>query len=154
MRATAASGNAFDNSDNVRTPTGDIVPATMSIIGRSYGAETTVGVIESHFFFIAESSEVNNEGENIFALWQKVGAQAPRELVQGVQDMQILYGVDTTNNGQIDVDQYLTIDAVGEVNDIVAIQVRLTISSVDNLVEVGDRLTRTFSKTIHVRNLG
>ncbi|MDG2276344.1 MAG: PilW family protein [Pseudomonadales bacterium] len=153
-RATAASGNAFDNSDNVRTPTGDIVPATMSIIGRSYGAETTVGVIESHFFFIAESSEVNNEGENIFALWQKVGAQAPRELVQGVQDMQILYGVDTTNNGQIDVDQYLTIDAVGEVNDIVAIQVRLTISSVDNLVEVGDRLTRTFSKTIHVRNLG
>lgn len=130
------------------------MPATMSIIGRSYGAETTVGVVESHFFFIAESSEDNNEGNQVFALWQKVGAQAPRELVQGVEDMQILYGVDTTNNGVIDVNQYRTIDTVADVNDIVAIQVRLTISSVDTLAEVGDRLTRTFSKTIHVRNVG
>ena len=67
--------------------------------------------------------------------------------------MQVWYGVDTTNDNQMNVDQYQTIDDVANVNQIVAVQVRLQISSVDTLAELNNqRLTRTFTKTIHVRN--
>ena len=112
-----------------------------------------VGVFESFFFFIAESTEVDNQGNPVFALWQKAGSAAPVELVQGVEDMQVWYGVDTTNDNQMNVDQYQTIDDVVNVNQIVAVQVRLQISSVDTLAELNNqRLTRTFTKTIHVRN--
>ena len=150
-----AGGTSFDNSPNVVTPTNDVVPSTMSILGRSYGADATVGVFESVFFFIADSADADNQGNPVPALWQKAGSAAPVELVQGVEDMQILYGVDTTNDGIANVNRYQPIDAVADVNTIVAVQVRLTVSSVDTLAELNNqRLTRTFSKTIHVRNTG
>ncbi len=146
---------AFDNDVNINNMTNTItgVPSTLSLIGRSYGASAIVGVFESFFFFIAESAEVDNQGNPVFALWQKAGSAAPVELVQGVEDMQVWYGVDTTNDNQMNVDQYQTIDDVVNVNQIVAVQVRLQISSVDTLAELNNqRLTRTFTKTIHVRN--
>ena len=151
--ARATAGGVFQNGVNVLNAAGDIIPATLSIIGRSYGATAIVGRVESHFFFIAESTEDAQNGSQVFALWQKVGSGAPRELVRGVEDMQILYGVDPTGGDVIAVQQYLPADGVGDPQDVVAIQVRLTVSSVEPLAENGgEPLQRTFSKTIHVRN--
>lgn len=159
----AVGANTFDNSTNVTTPTGDILPATLSLIGRSYGETATVGVVESHFFFIAESTETDRDGGQVFALWEKVGADAPRELVQGVDDMQVLFGIDTSGNVVSAVEQYVTIQQVQDLRDaspfaplaIAAIQVRLRINSVEPLSENNSQpMERTFTKTIHVRNFG
>ncbi len=156
QHAITATGNRFENTATITTSTGDIIASTMSVVGRSYGADATIGVLETTFFFIAESAQVDNRGNPVNALWQKVGNAAPMELVQGVADMQVLYGVDSTpGDGTANVNQYLTFDAVGDPTDIVAVQVTLDVDSVNTLTEAGNqRLTRTFTKTLHIRNAG
>lgn len=151
--ASGASG-VFENAANITTPLGEVISATLSIVGRSYGADATIARVQSTFFFLAWSAATDNRGEQVMALWQKAGSAAPVELVQGVEDMQLLYGVDSTDDNTINVDQYHTIDDVADVNEIVAVRVTLRVSSVDVLSEAGNvRLQRTYTKTIHVRNV-
>jgi type IV pilus assembly protein PilW len=155
-REVTGGGNPFENSANITLASGDIIPATMSVVGRSYGADATVGVFESTFFFVAESAVANNRGNPVDALWQKVGNGPPVELIQGISNLQVLYGVDSTAaDGTPNVNQYVTIDEVADPADIVAIQVTLDVNSVDALAENDNQpLTRTFTKTISVRNAG
>lgn len=161
LRTTSTSGNPFVNSPTITTPVGDVVPSSLSIVSRSYGSEATIARVRSDFFFVAESTDSptfddpDAQGQRINALWMKSGAEAPREMVQGIEDMQILYGVDTTNDGALNVNQYLEIDKVDNVREIVALRVTLRVTSVDSLAELGnERLQRTFTKTIFVRNMG
>ncbi|MEM9620951.1 MAG: PilW family protein [Pseudomonadota bacterium] len=144
----------FDNGVNITTPTGDVLPATLSILGRSYGQAATVGIAETTIFFIAESADLNNRDQPVNALWRKVGSDAPVELIQGVTNMQVMYGVDSSVDGVANVNRYQTIDAVADVNTIVSIRVRMDIISPDVLAEANQQLVRTFSKTISVRNSG
>ncbi len=155
-RDTAAAGNNYENSATVNTlgePL-EIIPATLSVLGRPYGAMATISQLESTYFFIAPSTQANNAGVNIPALWRKVGREAPVELVQGVENMQVFYGVDTTGDNVANVNRYITADQITDPGAIVAVRVRLDVSSPDLVAEAGDRMRRTFSKTISVRNLG
>ena len=76
------------------------------------------------------------------------------ELIQGVDDLEVLYGIDTTlNDGISNPNQYVSFDRVpGDVGQIVTIRASITVNSVDVVTEDGNRLQRTFSKTILVRN--
>ena len=143
----------FDNGAVIDSPTGSI-PFTLSFLGQSYGAEATVGAVESTYFFIAPSIHANNQGNITLALWQKVGRRGPVELIQGVDDLEVLYGIDTTlNDGISNPNQYVSFDRVpGDVGQIVTIRASITVNSVDVVTEDGNRLQRTFSKTILVRN--
>lgn len=154
QHAITATGDPFENTATITTATGDIIASTMSVVGRSYGADATVGVLETTFYFLADSALADNQGNSVSALWQKVGNAAPMELVQGIADMQVLYGVDLTpGDGISNVNQYLTFDAVADPTTIVAVQVTLDVDSVNTIAELGNqRLTRTFTKTLHVRN--
>ena len=152
--ATTEGGSNFNNADTVLTLGGEILPATLSVLGRSYGVSATVGLLQSTYFFIAPSTAANLVGETINALWRKQGAAAPVELVQGVDGMQIHYGIDTLVDGRANVSRYVTIDGVTDPQRIVAVRVRLDITSPDDLAEVGDRLRRSFTKTIAIRNTG
>lgn len=147
-------GFNFDNGATVSTLAGDILPRTLSVIGRAYGISSVVGRMQTTIFFIAPSVQSNQSGDQIYALWRKQGAEAPVELVQGVENLQIYYGVDTTLDQIPNVNRYQTIDAVNDPASIVAVRIRLDVSSPDNLAETNDRLRRSFSKTISVRNSG
>lgn len=64
------------------------------------------------------------------ALWQRTGTADPQELVDGVQNLQVRYGIDTDNNLQADV--YQTADAVNAANNwprVVSIEVALLVQS-------------------------
>jgi type IV pilus assembly protein PilW len=149
----ASGGTFFDNAANVNSPTG-VVPFTLSFLGRAYGAEATVSAVESTYFFIAPSTRQDNRGNTPLALWQKVGRGGAVELIQGVDDLQVLYGVDTTlADGIANPNQYMSFDAVpADVGQIVAIRASISVNSVDAVTEDGNRLQRTFSKTVLVRN--
>ncbi|MEM7097112.1 MAG: PilW family protein [Pseudomonadota bacterium] len=144
----------FDNGANITTMDGDVIAATLSTLGRSYGQATTVGAAQTTVFFIAPSADLNNRDQEVMALWRKVGPDAPVELIQGVQNMQVHYGVDLSNDDIRNVNRYQTIDQVADVDTIVAVRVRLDVFSPDVLAETGTQLTRSFSKTIMVRNAG
>ena len=143
----------FDNAVAIATPIG-LVPFTMSILGRSYGAEASVGAVESTFFFVAPSTRQDRQGNTPLALWQKVGRTGPVELIQGVDDLQVRYGIDTTlADGIANSNQYVSFNSVpANVGQIVAVRVAIAVNSVDAVTDDGNRLQRTFSKTIMVRN--
>jgi hypothetical protein len=67
--------------------------------------------------------------------------------------MQVLYGIDTTLTDDIsNPNQYVVAAAVPDPRQVVSIRVTLTVNSIDEVTEDNDTLTRTFSKTILVRN--
>jgi len=145
----------YQNSASVVGPTGS-VPFTLSFLGRSYSEDTLVGAIESNFFFIAPGLGEDQAGDAPLALWQKTGTAAPVELVQGIENLQVLFGIDTTlTDGIPSANRYVTAGAIGTTADdlrsIVAIRVTVTANSVD-AVEDGEPLRRTFTKTLLVRN--
>ncbi len=76
------------------------------------------------------------------ALWQIVGAGQPQELIQGVEAMQLKYGVDT--NQDFLADKYLTADAVTAGNywpNVVSVNIAILVRSVDQTGVETDKQT-------------
>lgn len=143
----------FQNAALITPPAGPQVNFTKSFLGRSYGTDSVVGAVESTYFFIAPSLRQNNVGDTPLSLWQKVGMAAPVELIQGVENMQILYGVDTTLTDDVaNPNQYVVAAGVPDARQVVSVRVTLTVNSIDQVTDDNATLTRTFSKTILVRN--
>jgi len=100
------------------------------------------------------------------ALFRKDGAAAAQELVEGVEDMQVLYGIDTDSNRT--PNRYVTADNVTDWGDVVSAEVRLLLQTLDDYlapqanqqytfngvtsVSPDLRLRRTFTNTISIRN--
>ena len=151
LHGTSALGDPYENASVIDSPTGPI-PATLSFLGRSYGEDATVGAVETTIFFIAPGAGVNNRGTPPLSLWRRSGTTAPVELVSGIDDMQLLAGIDTTpSDNRTNISRYVPFDLVPDPLQIVALRVTLTVSSVD-VVENSAPLRRTMSETILLRN--
>jgi type IV pilus assembly protein PilW len=72
---------------------------SMSSTGANFEDDAYVSAIVSDTYFIAPSSDQNNVGNPIMSLWRKTSINAPVEVVAGVEDLKIRYGVDTTGDG-------------------------------------------------------
>ncbi len=109
--------------------------------------------------------------DNPPALYRKRGTAAPEELVEGIENMQITYGVDTSSpavcsNNDGGVDEYVTAAEVAakvpcatEAEDwmkVLSVRVTLTMRSTEGNITTdtsGDRrLRKTFTTTIAIRN--
>ena len=99
------------------------------------------------------------------ALFRQEFTALPQELVEGVEDMQILYGVDTGSDRF--PNQYLTANNVTNFNAVVSVRIMLLMRSIDDFVTdspqtytfngtqttAGDRRIRqVFSTTVALRN--
>jgi len=84
------------------------------------------------------------------------GDLSEEELVEGVEDLQLLYGEDTDNDSAPNI--YVDASSVTDWNNVVAVRVELQVRSLeDNLAKsmtaYGDRkLRRTFTTSIAIRN--
>jgi type IV pilus assembly protein PilW len=107
---------------------------------------------------------------------QGTGAANAQELVEGVENMQILYGEDLTpNNGSFEANQYVTFDNVSNLSNVVSVRISLLMrtgaeldrpadTNTYHLLSVDDtldmdvdpendrRLRKVFTTTIAVRN--
>jgi type IV pilus assembly protein PilW len=125
--------------------------------GVPYGEATNaqgsaVGRVLTDIYFIAAGAGTNNRGATPWSLWRKVSEDPPVELVEGVEDLQVLFGIDTTpTNNVASANRYVTFDQVGA-NPIRSLRVTLTSNSVDVVPDTGQPLRRTFSQTISFRN--
>lgn len=128
------------------------------------GSDTRVSKVEQRTYFIG----LNPAGRR--SLYSLSLTHGVRELVEGVWDMQIRYGVDT--NGDRAVNQYLTASQVSAAlpvlwQDVLSVQVELLLVSAENgivtepqqfqfngaTVTAGDRrMYQVFTSTIGVRN--
>lgn len=79
------------------------------------------------------------------------GVFTAQELVEGVEDMQIIYGEDT--DGDRNANVYVTADGVADWTQVVSVRIDLTVRSAEQVTNIDDnRLRRDFSTTITIRN--
>lgn len=97
----------------------------------TFDNDASVSAIESNTFYIAPGSGVNEFGDAVLSLWRKSGIQAPIELVEGVEDLQILYGVD--DDGDATPNRYTSANFVVDWGDVRTIRVTIVVNSVDDV---------------------
>ncbi|MCP4392547.1 MAG: hypothetical protein GY802_29925 [Gammaproteobacteria bacterium] len=148
------------------------VTATLPITGNSQ-RELTFATAKSQRFendaALIELQTVNysiaNGASGEPALFRREFTNAAQELVEGIQDMQILYGVD--DDGDDFPNQYMSSGAVADFDDVVSVRIMLLVRSIDDFITedpqtftfngaqttAGDRRIRqVFSATIALRN--
>ena len=134
-------------------------------------AVTQVVPVETIAYFIAPSSRVGDASDpapaGTTSLWRRRGLNGAEELVEGIEQMQVQYGIDT--NGDVVVDEYRTANNVTDWNDVISVSVALLARAIDeygndtdrrsyNLLDVtvaapGDRrLREVFAATASIRN--
>jgi type IV pilus assembly protein PilW len=75
---------------------------------------------------------VRDNGAGHLSLYRKVGVKPVEELVEGVENMQVRYGVDTT--GDRAADEYLAADALSDWSRVVSVRIRLLMRTVDDIL--------------------
>ena len=98
---------------------------------KAFENDSSVSAIETNVFFIAPGEGVNSDGNKGLSLWQKVSMKQPVELVEGVEDMQVLYGIDLDSDRV--PNRYVTADAVIDWREVVTLRVSVVVNSVDNV---------------------
>jgi type IV pilus assembly protein PilW len=139
----------------------------------TFETDAYVSAIVSHTFFIAPGESALNDGNNTMSLWRKVGPAAPEEIVEGIEDLQVKYGVDT--DGDDIPNRYRDADEVLDFKNVLTLRITITSTSVE---DVGGKtapthgcttggaqdclpgetydglLRRAFTQTINLKNRG
>lgn len=149
-------GNTY-NPGNFN-PGGPCPGANAHCLSQTYGADASV--VELQVVTYSIQTGASNEPA-LFRSENGVDA----ELIDGVEQMQILYGIDTTNDGF--PNRYLISTAVPDMNRVIAVRLMLLVrSESDNITEESQvvtfnnatataadrRLRQVFSTTIALRN--
>ncbi|MFP4315872.1 MAG: PilW family protein [Desulfovibrionales bacterium] len=96
-------------------------------LGKDFtGGEITSLATTSYF--------VRKNTAGIPALYRRVGAGNSEELVEGVENMQILYGEDTNNDG--DVDRYHDAAGIGSWDNVLSVRIGLLLMTVNEIHDV------------------
>ena len=161
------SHNIVHSNDNKWTP-GNAFPNWPP--EQDYGLGAEVARLQAHAFYVGQGA---NGAPSLFQLRLQLNtatgtaAFQPEELVEGIDTMQVRYGVDADNNETID--SWVSADAVANWEDVLSLEVTLLAraneeygSETDTVVytlggttfnPVDDRrLRQVFSTTIGVRN--
>lgn len=111
-----------------------------------------VARVVTEIYFIARGAGANNRGSPIWSLWRKTGPDRPVELVQGVDDLQVLFGVDLSPGDDLDT-PHRYVRASGIAGGAVrAVHFVATASSVDVVTADERVLRRSFGWTVALRN--
>lgn len=145
-------------------------PNTSNRLSKPYQDDALVMSFLSDTFFIGDTGRVNPLGNPIFALYTRTmagGSLVNRPLLDGVEDMQVLYGEDTDSDGAADT--YVDAGAVADFANVISVRLTLLINSVDAALTAPDtdtytllgqtvdppdtrQLRKTFTLTATVRN--
>lgn len=152
------SGSAYSGGAGQLASAGN----TTDSLGYAFTQNATVLPVNTVVYYVRASGTAGNGN----SLWRRVGRNVPEELVEGVDTLQVLYGVDT--NADRIVDDYITADAVTNWDNIVGVRIGLLLRSLEqygstpdtehrvldvDVAAAGDRRERLqFTTTIALRN--
>jgi type IV pilus assembly protein PilW len=100
-------------------------------IKNSFDTDAYVSAIETNTYFIAPGQGENNSGQAPLSLWRKSGTTSPVELVEGIENLQILYGVSTDDD--LTPNQYVSSINDVSLKDVVTIRVTVIANSIDDV---------------------
>lgn len=149
------------STGSIEHATGIGSPGNLSAdLGDNFGGGW-INTYSAHTFYI-------RQGSSAPSLYQKVLDNSAQELIEGVERMEILYGVDTNQNYA--VDEYRTANTVGNWANVISVRISLLMVSLENNLTVDGpqdyyfngntitpaaddrRLRRVFTQTIVLRN--
>ncbi len=110
-------------------------------LGEAYTVGAQIMVIMTVSYFLRDSPD--GTGPSLF---RKVNGEAAVELVKGVENMQVLYGLDPDGDG--DVDSFVKASAVLDWSQVAAVRVGLLAASIEGRVGEADPRTFTVLDTI------
>lgn len=111
---------------------------TTNRLSKAYQDDATVMAFESITYYVADTNRDNETGDPIYGLYaQRLDDTV--ELVAGVEDMQVLYGVDINADGS--VDDYVNAGAVADFTNVLSVRVALLVSSVTPATTQADTAT-------------
>lgn len=154
FQATAVTANTISHAAATGTPGN-----TVATLSDTYDTDTQLYKVST----IKYSIQPGESG--LPSLFRKIDAGAATELVEGVENMQILYGEDTDADSA--PNYYVSVDSVANMNNVVSIRISLLVASADdNIVSqplpytynggtttpADRRLRRVFTSTIAMRN--
>jgi type IV pilus assembly protein PilW len=102
-------------------------------LGIAFGAGAQVQRVATISYFIASRDNSKNCEQSPCGLWQKVGGDHEQELVDGVDDMQVLYGVDSDSDNV--PNRYVRADRVDQADAwaaVVSVRLALLVASDKN----------------------
>ena len=126
--------------------------------GNERGAGATVGRVMTHIYYVAAGAGANNRGVPPWSLWRKSGTGRPAELVQGIEDLEVLLGVDTDGDG---APNRYALPGTVPAPAVRALRIAVTANGVDVVAGEGagkgagqgaKMPRRTFVQTVAVRN--
>lgn len=142
------------------------------------GAGAKVMKLSGTEYYIGKRDDVAANPPALFRrrLGATGAAGSPEELVEGVEDMQILYGENTNNDSRNAADRYVPADQVSDWDAVVSVRITLLMQSVENNIvpaplsytyngvvydgtagqgalPADGRLRRVFVTTINLRNI-
>ena len=107
----------------------------------TFGDDSEIIKMNTSIYYVA------NGTSNMPSLWQQINGGTPQELLEGVQDMQLLYGRDTSGDNVPDAYQEAdVITAANAWGDVSAVRVQLLVQSTDDNV-LEDAQPYTFNGT-------
>ncbi|MDZ7925608.1 MAG: hypothetical protein U5M23_16535 [Marinagarivorans sp.] len=105
--------------------------------------------IETKTYYVAPTTYVNNAGVAINALWAKTNGSGPKIVALGVNDLQVLYGINNANS--LAPDQFFVASNTLAFDKATVVRFKLGLSSLDN-INGGGLLTREFTTSVTLRN--
>ena len=90
-----------------------------------------VNQVVAHRYYVAAGSKTRPDGSSINSLYMVNDMDERNELVEGVDDLQILYGEDTSNPRNDRPNRYVDANMVANWDDVVSVRVELTLNPVD-----------------------
>jgi type IV pilus assembly protein PilW len=98
--------------------------------------------------FSIQPSSIDNTRTS---LWRSIDGAAPVELVEGISDLQMLYGEDT--DGDQIPNYYVEVDDVSDMQQVVSVRFTVTAQTINEMQSTGGvPLTRDFASTVVLRN--
>lgn len=169
-RSTNSDGNAVLNHSTatVTRPDGSTTQNSQTNFSREFGSGSIVLQLARHIYFVADTGRNNNSNSTIRSLYLFDGTST-QELVEGIEDMQIQYGLDTDGDGS--VDGFSDPAGVTDWTGVASVRISLLVNSIDSAGTVeanylyvpsssvaispasGDyRLRQEFTRLVSVRN--
>jgi type IV pilus assembly protein PilW len=121
----ASAGNSTDNLGYAFTPGSTVLPVNTVI-------------------YYVRAGNVAGNGNS---LWRRVGRYAPEELVEGVDSLQLLYGVDTDGNRVVD-GNYVKANAVTDWGRVISVRLGLLVRSLEQYGNTPDTEHTVLDETI------
>lgn len=134
-------------------PLGSLSPTGIPYGEANNAQGASVGRVLTDVYYVAQGAGTNNRNQTPWSLWRKTSEDAPVELIEGIENLRVRFGIDTTPNDNINsTNRYVTYDQVGA-NTIRSLRVSVVANSVDVVADgAATPLSRTFSQTITFRN--